>query len=303
MQQGYSDVKSKIPARAGVGLREMHYEDALANKAEEHKAGIHWFEFHPENYMGGGGVPHYFLAKIAERFPLSMHGVGLSIGGAGPLDAEHLERLKELDKRYQPQLVSEHLAWSTHESRFMNDLLPLPFNAETLQVVCDHLDQLQNYLGRQVLLENPSSYLSFQDSDMDEVMFLSEVAKQTGCGLLLDINNVFVSAHNMGWNAIEYVDAFPLGKVGEIHLAGHQTEILEDGESLLIDTHDRPVAGSVWDIYKRVVEKAGCIPTLIEWDAEIPAWPVLFEEGRRADVVLMDIGARAMKGNNYAVAS
>ncbi len=277
---------SNMPARAGVGLREEHDEDVVTMRPDTHKTGVHWFEFHPENYMGGGYSCH-FLEQVADRFPLSMHGVGLSIGGAGPLDAMHLERLKQLNERYQPTLVSEHLAWSTHETRFMNDLLPLPYNDETLGVVCDHLDLMQNTLGRQVLLENPSAYLAFEDSNMDEVTFLTQVAEQSGCGLLLDINNVFISAHNMGWSANAYVDAFPFDKVGEIHLAGHLEETLDGEESLLIDTHDRLISNPVWELYERAILRAGCIPTLIEWDAKIPQWNVLLEEAEKADKILL----------------
>ena len=280
-----------MPARAGVGLREEHYNDVVLIEPDSCRAGVHWFEFHPENYMGGGLSCH-ILAQVADRFPLSMHGVGLSIGGAGPLDARHLKRLKQLNERYQPALVSEHLAWSTHESHFMNDLLPLPYNDESLGIVCAHLDQLQTCLGRQVLLENPSAYLAFNDSEMDEVYFLDQVAQRTGCGLLLDVNNVFVSAHNMGWSAEAYVDAFPFGKVKEIHLAGHLEETLEeeaaDGtQSLLIDSHDRLVSNPVWELYERAIALAGGIPTLIEWDAKIPEWNVLLAEAGRADKILL----------------
>ncbi|MEO1066262.1 MAG: DUF692 domain-containing protein [Pseudomonadota bacterium] len=281
-----------LPRRAGVGLREDHYEGILDNPSDTTSPGesqpcVNWFEFHPENYMGDGGAPHHYLARVAERFPLSMHGVGLSIGAAGPLNKAHLNRLKGLNERYQPAAVSEHLAWSTHESHYMNDLLPLPFNQETLLIVCDHIDEVQAHLGRTILLENPSSYLAFQESDMDEVTFLDEVARRTGCGLLLDVNNVFVSATNMDWSAEQYIDAFPKHRIGEIHLAGHDEQALSDGSPFLIDSHDREVANDVWALFEQVIESTGPIPTLIEWDADIPAWPVLVAEAARADRVLL----------------
>lgn len=278
-----------LPCRAGVGLREEHFDAILATDTDCNHNHVHWFEFHPENYMGDGGAPHYYLTRVADRFPLSMHGVGLSIGGAKPLDRDHLKRLKTLNDRYQPALVSEHLAWSSHDTGFLNDLLPLPFNNETLAIVCDHLDQLQTYLKKQVLLENPSSYLAFHNSDMDEVSFLKAVVARTGCGLLLDINNVFVSANNMGWSASQYIEAFPFEAVGEIHLAGHEEQSSMGGDNVLIDTHDRAVSDDVWSLYETAINKTGPIPTLIEWDANIPTWPVLVTEAQRADDILLDM--------------
>lgn len=269
--------------RAGVGLKPQHYDDILTTKPD-----IGWFEVHAENYMGAGGPPHHFLTDIRERYPLSLHGVGLSIGGAGPLDRAHLARLKSLHDRYEPALFSEHLAWSTHGQSYFPDLLPLPYTRETLQLVCDHIDELQNALGRTMLLENPATYVAFETSTLSELDFLSEVVRRTGCGLLLDVNNVFVSATNQGYSAEAYLDAFPVGAVGEIHLAGHAQDTDETGARLLIDAHDRQVCRAVWDLYRRALALTGPVPTLIEWDNDVPAWPVLLAEAQAADAVMRD---------------
>ncbi len=269
-----------LPLRAGAGLKPEHVADILGGPAD-----IGFFEVHAENYMGAGGRPHATLAAIAERYPLSLHGVGLSIGAAHPLDREHLARLRTLVDRYRPAMFSEHLAWSSHGEAFLNDLLPLPYTAETLATVCDHVDEVQEALDRRMLLENPSTYVLFETSTFGEVEFLTEVARRTGCGLLLDVNNVFVSAENHGWSAEAYVDAFPLHLVEEIHLAGH-AEAGDAAGPLLIDSHDRPVADPVWALFARVVAAAGPRPTLIEWDADIPDWPVLAAEAARAEWVM-----------------
>ena len=270
-----------IPLRAGVGLKAEHYEAILRSRPD-----IGWFEIHAENYMGEGGPPHYFLESIREHYPISLHGVGLSIGGDGPLDKEHLLRLKGLNERYCPGLFSEHLAWSSHEGMYFNDLLPLPYTDETVTRVSDHIDEVQDVLGRQMLLENPSTYLSFADSTMSEIEFLERVVDKTDCGLLLDVNNVFVSATNQGYSPEDYIDSFPIERVGEIHLGGHAEDKDDQGETLLIDAHDRPVIDPVWALYQRVVLKGGKRPTLIEWDTEVPAWPELFEEALRAERML-----------------
>lgn len=273
--------RTPIPATAGVGLKSEHCEDIFREQPD-----IGWFEVHAENYMGAGGPPHASLTRIRERYPLSVHGVGLSIGGAGPLDAEHLSRLKQVCDRYQPGLVSEHLAWSTHEGAYLNDLLPLPYTAETLSRVCEHIDQVQEYLGRRMLLENPSTYLAFEASEMDELDFLSAIARRAGCGLLLDVNNVQVSGVNNGFDPRGYIDRFPLELVGEIHLGGHAEDQGEAGEPLLIDSHGCEVADEVWGLYARVISRAGALPTLIEWDNDVPAWPALLAEAGRADAIL-----------------
>ena len=271
-----------LPLRAGAGLKPEHVEAILDGRAD-----IGFFEVHAENYMGAGGRPHAALAAIAERYPLSLHGVGLSIGAARPLDRGHLTRLRKLLDRYRPAMFSDHLAWSSHGEEFLNDLLPLPYTAETLATVCDHVDEVQEALDRRMLLENPSTYVLFAESTIGEVEFLGEVARRTGCGLLLDLNNVFVSARNHGWSAESYVDAFPLHLVEEIHLAGHaETDAGDVSGPLLIDSHDRPVADPVWTLFARVIAAAGPRPTLIEWDADIPDWPVLAAEAARAEWVM-----------------
>lgn len=245
-----------------------------------------FFEVHAENYMGAGGPPHRALEAIRRDHPLSLHGVCMSIGGPQPLDKAHLARFRGLVARYQPALVSEHLAWSTHETSFFNDLLPLPYTEATLRSVCDHIDQVQEAIRRPLLLENPSTYVAFRDSSMTETDFIRAIAERTGCGLLLDVNNVFVSATNQGFSALDYLADFPLGHVGEIHLAGHAEQADDEGDLLLIDSHDGPVADAVWKLYEIVVRRRGPVPTLIEWDSKIPDWPVLQAEAAAAQVIL-----------------
>jgi uncharacterized protein (UPF0276 family) len=275
-----------IAARAGVGLKPQHYREILEGKPD-----IGWFEVHAENYMGAGGPPHRYLSAIRDRYPLSLHGVGLSIGAARPLDREHLHRLKDLNDRYQPGLFSEHLAWSTHDGVFFNDLLPVPYNEDSLARVADHIDQVQDTVGRQMLLENPSTYLAFAESTMSEIDFLSEVVRRTGCGLLLDVNNVQVSATNQQTDSVAYLNAFPVEHVGEIHLAGYAPEDDGNGAPLLIDAHDRPIDPVVWDLYEHALQRAGPVPTLVEWDNDVPEWSVLFAEAQRAESVLAEIAA------------
>ncbi|MCZ7595303.1 MAG: DUF692 domain-containing protein [Hyphomicrobium sp.] len=271
-----------IPARAGVGLKPEHYRDVIDTWPD-----IGWFEVHPENYMGAGGWPHHVLERVRARYPLSLHGVGLSIGGAEPLNREHVAKLAALVKRYEPGLVSEHLAWSTHEGNFLNDLLPLPYNQATLTHVTRHVDELQEALGRRVLIENPSTYITFADTDMSEVAFLGELVRRTGCGLLLDCNNVFVCATNHRFDPVAYIDAFPVEHVGEIHLAGYAEIADDDGRPLLIDVHDRTVREAVWGLYARAIDRAGAVPTLIEWDNDIPAWSTLYAEAMKAERILL----------------
>lgn len=284
-----------IPPRAGVGLKAQHYDVVLAERPD-----LGWFEVHAENYMVAGGPAHHYLTAVRRDWPLSLHGVGLSIGGADPLDAEHLARLKALVERYQPGLVSEHLAWSSHGGAFLNDLLPLPYTRETLARVGEHVDQMQSALGRRILLENPSTYVAFEHGEMDEIAFLTEIARRSGCGLLLDVNNVAVSAANNGFDAEAYLDAFPLGLVGEIHLAGHARDRDESGAPLLIDAHDRAVDDHVWRLYARVIARGGLKPTLIEWDNNVPAWPALYAEALVAERIMAMQGyqerARALAG-------
>jgi uncharacterized protein (UPF0276 family) len=272
-----------IPLRAGVGLKPQHYRDILDGAPD-----IGWFEIHAENYMGAGGPPHAYLTAIRERYPVSLHGVGLSIGGSGPLDKDHLARLKALIDRYQPSLFSEHLAWSSHDTVYLNDLLPLPYTDETLATVCDHVDEVQETLQFRMLLENPSTYVAFAETSMSEVDFLREIVRRTGCGLLLDVNNVFVQAANHGIDATAYLDSFPAAHVGEIHLGGHAEDADDDGSALLIDDHGRAVADPVWRLYAHALSRTGVQPTLIEWDNDVPDWPTLFAEAKRADLVIAD---------------
>ena len=270
-----------LPLRAGAGLKPEHIKDILATRPE-----MGFFEVHAENYMGAGGPPHAQLRAIAETYPLSLHGVGLSIGAACPLDKEHLARLKALNERYRPASFSEHLAWSSHEEVFLNDLLPVPYTPETLQRICDHIDEVQDVMNRPMLLENPSTYLLFEESTIEETDFLRGIAARTGCGLLLDINNVFVSATNHNTSPEAYLDRFPLELVGEIHLAGHAETVDDAGAPLLIDAHDRPVSDPVWTLYERVIRMAGRLPTLIEWDNDVPEWPILAREAALAEAAM-----------------
>lgn len=273
-------IESGLPRRPGVGYKPQHFAAVMADPGA-----VGWLEVHAENYMGAGGRPQAQLRALAERFPISVHGVGLSIGGEGPLDEGHLARLKHLCDGLQPASFSEHLAWSTHDGAFLNDLLPLPYTAATVARVADHIDRVQEVLGRRMLLENPSAYLAFAEAEMGEIEFLREIARRTGCGLLLDVNNVQVSAVNLQTDAAAYIDAFPLDLVGEIHLGGHH-EDTDDGARLLIDSHDAPVDGPVWTLYARTIARGGAKPTLIEWDDDVPEWPVLEAEAAQAARVL-----------------
>ncbi|WP_411890852.1 DUF692 domain-containing protein [Yoonia sp. SDW83-1] len=272
---------SSLPPRPGVGYKPQHYRDIMADPGP-----VGWLEIHAENYMGDGGRPIAQLRHLAERFPISVHGVGLSIGGEGDLDPDHLARLKHLVGWLNPASFSEHLAWSTHDAHFFNDLLPLPYNAATLHRVASHIDQVQDVLGRQMLLENPSSYLAFADSTMSETDFLRALVTRTGCGLLLDVNNVFVSATNLKTSPKAYIDDFPLEAVGEIHLGGHDEDEDETGAPLLIDSHGKAVVDPVWVLLDYTLAKSGPKPLLIEWDNDVPAWPVLADEIRRAESAL-----------------
>jgi len=273
--------RAKLPPHAGAGFKPEHFTE-IAQRPQP----IGFFEVHAENYMGGGGLPHAQLTRIRETYALSLHGVGLSIGSAQDLDGEHLARLRYLCERYQPESFSEHLAWSSHDTTFLNDLLPLPYTHETLLRVTEHVDQVQEKLGRQMLLENPATYLLFAESTIPETEFLAEIARRTGCGLLLDVNNVFVSATNHGLDAVAYLKAFPLAHVGEIHLSGHAVTQDETGAPLLIDTHDAEIADPVWELYESVIARTGPIASLVEWDDNIPAWPVLAKEAQAAQAIL-----------------
>jgi uncharacterized protein len=266
---------------AGTSFKHEHFQ-AIADQAK-HEG---FFEVHAENYMGAGGPPHRALERIRTDHPVSIHGVCMSIGGQEPLDAVHLERFRALVARYEPALVSEHLAWSTHESTYFNDLLPLPYTEATLTSVADHIDHVQATIGRPILLENPAAYIAFSESTMSETDFLRALVERTGCGLLLDINNVFVSATNHDLSAVDYLAEFPMSHVGEIHLAGHAQQTDDEGDPLLIDSHDRKVADLVWALFESVVARRGPVPTLVEWDSNLPEWPVLRAEAEAAQTIL-----------------
>jgi uncharacterized protein len=271
--------KLDLPSRAGIGLRAPHVGELLATRPA-----VPWLEVHPENYMSGGPAL-VLLEAVRREYPVSLHGVGLSLGTAGDLDARHLGRLRGLVDRIEPCLVSEHLSWSTAGGTYLNHLLPLPYTDETLGVVADHVDEVQNALGRCILIENPSSYLRFRHSSMAEPHFLAELARRTGCGLLCDVNNIYVSACNVGLDAGSYLDALPVSSIGEIHLAGHAANDA-DGRTILIDDHGSPVTAPVWKLYQRALERFGSVPTLIEWDTDIPELSVLLGEAGVADRLL-----------------
>ncbi|WP_164659950.1 DUF692 family multinuclear iron-containing protein [Tropicibacter sp. Alg240-R139] len=275
-----------LPLSAGVGYKPQHFSDILENAGP-----VGWLEIHAENYMGDGGRPLAQLRHLSEQFPISVHGVGLSIGGEGPLDADHLDRLKQLIGWLNPASFSEHLAWSTHGAEFLNDLLPLPYTDATLALVCSHIDQVQEHVGRQMLLENPSSYLAFAESTWSEPDFLREVARRTGCGLLLDVNNVFVSATNLEFSPQGYIDAYPLDMVDEIHLGGHDEDEDDHGKPLLIDSHGCAVVDPVWTLLDYVLERSGPKPLLIEWDTDVPDWPILRAEAERGHAALAQVSA------------
>lgn len=268
------------PSAAGLAGTSFKHEHLAA--ILEHGLPDGFFEVHAENYMGAGGPPHRALSAIRERYQVSLHGVCMSIGGPNRLDAGHLARFGELVARYEPALVSEHLAWSSHGGTFFNDLLPLPYTKATLDKVCEHIDQVQEAIGRPMLLENPSTYVAFASSTMSETEFIRAVAQRTGCGLLLDINNVFVSATNHGFAASAYLADFPLEYVGEIHLAGHSEQYDDEHAPLLIDSHDRTVADPVWALYREGIAHTGPMPTLIEWDSQLPSWPELRAQALKA---------------------
>ncbi len=264
----------------GVGLRSLHYEEILETKPE-----IDWFEIHPENYFCGG-VHKYFLDKIADHYPLSMHAVGLSLGSESDVNTAHLAQLKTLVDRYDPVLVSDHIAWSASGNAHLNDLLPLPYTEESLRRVVRNIDQVQNALGRRILVENPSTYIAFKDNDMSEAQFMNAVCKAAGCGMILDINNIYVQGHNHGINAQDYLNEINGNHVGEIHLAGH---IEKDfgAHSLLIDTHNRAICDAVWDLYAYTIQHVARAPTLIEWDADVPPITALLDEASKARAILL----------------
>ena len=267
----------QLPAAPGVGYKAQHFTDLRAAPGP-----VEWLEIHAENYMGDGGRPHAQLHALREDFAVSVHGVGLSRGGEGALDADHLARLKVLIDWLDPCSFSEHLAWSTHGAEFLDDLLPLPYTNATLACVADHIDQVQERLGRRMLLENPSSYLAFDESTWAETDFLSELVRRTGCGLLLDVNNLFISATNLGYTPQSYLGAYPIAAVGEIHVGGHVEDTDEYGAPLLIDTHGCRATDQVWDLLDDALHATGPAPVLVEWDNDVPDWATLRKEAERA---------------------
>lgn len=277
-QTGFTD--TAIPLCAGVGLRPQHYRDVLDGQLR-----TGWLEVHSENYFGKGGAPLLYLEAIRADYPLSLHGVGMSLGSTDELDSRHLRQLKDLIARIQPGLVSEHLSWNSFGGRYLNDLAPLPYTAAVLAHVAARVCRVQDYLGSRILLENPSSYLEYRFSTYSEAEFLSELARRTGCGILLDINNVYVSCRNHGWDASAYLRGIDPVRVAEMHLAGHGLNSAGEG-SILIDTHDRPVCEAVWQLYKTAIQIIGVRPTLIEWDTDLPSWRDLVGESARADAYM-----------------
>src|SRR6266404_7323274 len=282
-----------IPARAGIGLRFKHHETVLDTRAD-----VAWFELHTENYIGGGSTPAV-LDAVRRDYPVSLHGVGLSLGSAEGLDPVHLERVRSVIDRVEPGLVSEHLSWSVVGGVYLADLLPLPMTEEALEVICRNLDQAQTCLKRRILVENPSTYLQFRHSTIPEWEFLAAVADRTGCGILCDVNNIYVSARNHGWPASAYLAALPAAAVAEIHLAGHAERELGDGRRIRIDNHGSRVAGPVWTLYAEALARFGPVPTLIEWDTGVPPMAVLLEEAAHASVLIEE----AKNGNGHALAA
>ena len=267
-----------LPRRAGLGLKHQHIDEVLACRPP-----VGFFEVHAENYMVDGGPLHHGLARIRADYEISLHGVGLSIGGEGPLDETHLDRLAGLIDRYQPAVFSEHLAWSSHRDAYLADLLPLPWTAGTLDRVCQHIDRVQTRLKRSMLLENPATYLEFAESTLAEADFLAQVQRRTGCGLLLDLNNLYVSCVNHHRDAQAYLDALPLRAVAQVHLAGFAEDSDAAGDRLLIDTHGSPIDQAVWQLFEDLLARIGPVPTLIERDNNLPALPLLLAELAEAD--------------------
>jgi uncharacterized protein len=271
-----------IPAKAGIGLRFQHHQAVFDTSPD-----VAWMEVHTENYMGGG-TPLRYLDAIRRDTPISLHGVGLSLGSAEGIDPAHLERIRKVAERIEPGLMSEHIAWNVVGGTYLADLLPLPMTEEALDVVCRHVDQTQSYLKRRILVENPSTYIAFGNSIIPEWEFMAAVAARTGCGILCDVNNICVSAHNHGWDASAYIAALPRGAIGEIHLAGHSVKTLADGSVLRVDDHGSRVSDEVWSLYRQAIARFGAVPTLIEWDNDVPALEVLLNEALHAQRLICD---------------
>ena len=267
------------PAGCGIGLRSPHVAEIL-----ETRPAIPWLEVHAENYMGGGVAVRH-LERLRTEYPVSVHGVGLSLGSAEGIDERHLDRLAQLVQRVNPVLVSEHLSWSVSGGVYLNHLLPLPYTEEALDTVADHVGRVQARLGRQLLVENPSSYLRFREAGIAEPQFLNELAARTGCGVLCDVNNVYVTCANLGGDADAWIDALEPSIVGEIHLAGHAINDA-DGRPILIDDHGSSVSAEVWTLYARALTRFGRVPSLVEWDTDVPALDVLIGEAKKVERLL-----------------
>lgn len=281
LKKGEAKHAARLPSRAGIGLKPQHFRDVIESLPD-----VGFFEVHAENYMVPGGGYHHWLSRVRQEYPLSIHGVGLSIGGESSLDMEHVDRLGELLRRYEPESFSEHLAWSTHAGRFYNDLLPVRYDESTLARVCEHIDFLQTRLRRQILLENPSTYVTYEGVQLSEAQFISEVVSETGCGLLLDVANAYISCANHNRDAVSYLEHLPLEAVGEIHLAGFSRDADALEEPILIDDHGSSVDAAVWELYEWVIARLGPTPTLIEWDNDVPPLAGLVREASVAEKVL-----------------
>jgi uncharacterized protein (UPF0276 family) len=270
----------------GIGLRSPYYKEVLETDLH-----LGWLEVHPENYFGGGAHRH-FLAKAREKFQISLHGVGLSLGSDQDIKEMHLRSFKELIDIFQPFNISEHASWSASGNAHLNDLLPLPYTAATLDRLARNVTRAQEYFGRKILIENPSTYLAFVDNEMHEDVFMNRLAEITGCGILLDLNNIYVQAHNHGYDAHAYIETIEKRHVGEMHLAGHTEKEIENG-TLLIDTHNRPIEKDVWDLYEAAVRRFGHVPTLIEWDQDFPTLNVLVTEADKARAIQAKVNSEA----------
>lgn len=274
---------NNIDVRPGIGLRPAHYRDLLASRPD-----VGFVEVHSENYFGDGGAPLHYLQQASEHYPVSLHGIGLSLGSTDPLSTDHLRHLDRLINRFDPVLVSDHLCWNSFDGVYLNDLLPLPYTRESLIHFSDRVSQVQDAIGRQLVVENPSSYLAFRESELAETEFLAELSRRSGCGLLLDINNVYVSARNLGFDATAYIEAIPADSVKEFHLAGHTVREFPEA-TVLIDTHDAPVCEAVWELYAQALDLIGYRPTLVEWDASLPTLDVVVTECDRARQVSAEV--------------
>jgi uncharacterized protein (UPF0276 family) len=280
LRSGNGRTNAPIPASAGIGLRFQHHHDVIANRPQ-----IGWMEVHPENYMGGG-TPLAHLTAIRHDMPISLHGVGLSLGSAEGIDAAHLKRLAELAERIEPGLISEHVAWTVSDGIYLADLLPLPLTEEALDGICRNIVTAQVALGRQILVENPSTYLRYQHSTIPEWEFMSEVSRATGCGILCDVNNIAVSAANHGFDAYHYLDSLPSDRIGEIHVAGHSIRTLDNDIKIRIDDHASPVSPEVWHLLEYALHRFGPVPVLVEWDTDVPPLDVLLREAKLAERIL-----------------